>query len=90
MQFLVLSYANKYPQLTENIGNIALLKRLASLNVIENESAEKVVIAYREYRKLQHALKLQGVTHARVEASLVAAHVEAVTSLCKQVFASIK
>jgi len=89
VQFLVLSYANKYPQLTENIGNIALLKRLASLKIIEVQAAENVVIAYREYRKMQHALKLQGVTHTRVDTSLVAAHVKAVTSLCKQVFASI-
>ena len=87
VQFLVLAHAEQYPELSENIGNIALLKRLASLNVIENESAENVVIAYREYRKMQHALKLQGVTHTRIEASLVAAHVDAVTNLWKSVFA---
>lgn len=86
VQFLVLSHANKHPELTENIGNIALLKLLASLDIIETEAAENVAVAYREYRKMQHALKLQGVTHSRVETVLVTAHIVAVTDLCKKVF----
>lgn len=86
VQFLILSYAKKHPQLTGNIGNIALLKMLASLNIIETEAAEKVAIAYREYRKMQHALKLQGVTHSRIETSSVATYSLAVTALWKQVF----
>ena len=80
----MLSYANKYPDLTENIGNIALLKRLASLKIIEVQAAENVVIAYREYRKLQHALKLQGVTHSRVDVDFVKGYVIAVVGLWKQ------
>ena len=87
VQFLVLAHAKKYPQLTENIGNIALLKRLASLNIIDVQSAEKVALAYREYRKMQHALKLQGVMQTKVEPELVVEHVVAVTRLWKQVFA---
>ncbi len=86
VQFLVLSHANKHPELTENIGNIALLKMLASLDIIETKEAENVAIAYREYRKIQHALKLQGVTHSRVETVLVAAHIAAVSVFWKQVF----
>jgi len=87
VQFLVLSHANKHPELTENIGNIALLKLQASLDIIETKAAENVAIAYREYRKMQHALKLQGVTHSRMETVLVAAHIAAVTDLWKKVFA---
>ena len=87
VQFLVLSNANKHPQLTENIGNIALLRLLASLNIIETEAAENVAIAYREYRKMQHALKLQGVTHSRVETNSVKAHIAAVTNFWKKVLA---
>ena len=86
VQFLVLSHANKHPELTGNIGNIALLKLLASLNIIETEAAENVAVAYREYRKMQHALKLQGVTHSRVETGLVASHIAAVKDLWKKVF----
>ncbi|MES2548014.1 MAG: bifunctional [glutamate--ammonia ligase]-adenylyl-L-tyrosine phosphorylase/[glutamate--ammonia-ligase] adenylyltransferase [Pseudomonadota bacterium] len=86
VQFLVLSHAKQHPELTKNIGNIALLRLLASLNIIEDEIAENVVIAYREYRKMQHALKLQGVTHSRVETSLVTAHAKAVVALWNYVF----
>lgn len=86
MQFLVLSHAKKHPQLTGNIGNIALLKLLAELSIIETEAAEKVAIAYREYRKMQHALKLQGVTHSRVETALIKDYSVAVIALWKQVF----
>ncbi len=86
VQFLVLSHASKHAELTENIGNIALLKLLASLNIIEVSAAENVAVAYREYRKMQHALKLQGVTQTKVEASAVAAHILAVSALWQQVF----
>ena len=88
VQFLVLAHANKYPQLTGNIGNIGLLKLLAKLNIIEHDLAEKVVLAYRDYRRMQHALKLQGAPHMRVEASLVTEHASAVRALWGQVFAA--
>ena len=86
VQFLVLAHAKQYPQLTNNIGNIALLKLLASLSIIETDAAEKVALAYREYRKMQHALKLQGVTQTRVEAALVTEHIVAVTVLWGRFF----
>ncbi len=87
VQFLVLVHAKQHPQLTQNIGNIALLKLLATLNIIDAGSAEKVAVAYREYRKLQHALKLQGAPHTRVEATSARAHMAAVKALWSQVFA---
>ncbi len=87
VQYLVLAHAKQYPQLTANIGNIALLKLLASLNIIDHDLAEKAVFAYREYRHTQHMLKLQGVAQLRVEISLVSEHVAAVTALWEQVFA---
>ncbi len=86
VQFLVLAHTKQHPELSENIGNIALLKLLASLNIIEVQAAENVVIAYREYRKIQHALKLQGVAHSRVEVYSVKEYIAAVTKLWKQVF----
>ena len=59
VQYLVLAHAKKYPQLTENIGNIGLLKLLGELQIIDKNCAKKVADAYREYRKLIHATKLQ-------------------------------
>lgn len=61
VQYLVLAHADQYPQLTENIGNIGLLRRCAELGLIASETlAEQVATAYREYRTIIHHLKLQG------------------------------
>jgi glutamate-ammonia-ligase adenylyltransferase len=86
VQFLVLAHAQKYPQLTENIGNIALLRMLATLNIIDSDLAEQNVVAYREYRHIQHMLKLQGASHLRVELSVVASYAVSVRALWHQVF----
>jgi len=62
VQYLVLAQAAHYPELTDNIGNIALLQRCAKLGLIESSTlAEKVADAYREYRTLIHHAKLQGL-----------------------------
>ncbi len=86
VQYLVLANAKQHPQLTANIGNIGLLKLLASLHIIEHKLAEKVVLAYREFRITQHTLKLQGATQLRVEAKSVSANVNHVSALWQQVF----
>lgn len=88
VQYLVLIHANKHPQLTGNIGNIGLLNLLASLNIIDHDFSEKVVLAYRDYRSMQHALKLQGAPHMRVELALVSEHANAVKALWGKVFAA--
>ncbi len=87
VQYLVLIHSNKYQQLTENKGNISLLKRFDALQIIDNDLAGKVIIAYREYRRMQHALKLQGAPHMRVEAALASEHASSVKALWQQVFA---
>jgi glutamate-ammonia-ligase adenylyltransferase len=87
VQYLVLAYAKQYPQLTGNIGNIGLLRLLASLNIIELDLADKVVLAYRDYRHTQHMLKLQGAAHLRVEISTVSENAAAVKALWDKVFA---
>ena len=86
VQYLVLIHANKHSQLIENKGNIALLKRLGVLQIIDKDLAEKTAIAYREYRRMQHALKLQGATQMRVELKAVSEHARAVKALWNQVF----
>ncbi len=87
VQYLVLAHAHQHPELTENIGNIALLARLASLGVIEKAQAEAVANAYRELRKKQHALRLQGHTKAQVSVHEVAHLVESVKSLWTKLMA---
>lgn len=87
VQYLVLAHARQYPQLTGNIGNIGLLRLLASLNIIDQDLAGNVVLAYRDYRHTQHMLKLQGAAHLRVEMSAVREHATAVRTLWQKVFA---
>ncbi|MDP8567673.1 bifunctional [glutamate--ammonia ligase]-adenylyl-L-tyrosine phosphorylase/[glutamate--ammonia-ligase] adenylyltransferase [Methylophilus aquaticus] len=61
VQYLVLAYATKHGGLTENIGNIALLQRCASLGLLPSaQFAEQVAAAYRDYRTFIHHAKLQG------------------------------
>lgn len=61
VQYLVLAQSARHPELTDNIGNIALLQRCAKLGLIASSVlAESVADAYREYRTLIHHAKLQG------------------------------
>jgi [glutamine synthetase] adenylyltransferase / [glutamine synthetase]-adenylyl-L-tyrosine phosphorylase len=85
VQYLVLSYANKHAQLTDNYGNIALLKTLAKLDIIDKNLAEQVANAYREYRTLIHASKLQEKP-ATVQLAQIAAHQQSVIALWNAVF----
>jgi [glutamine synthetase] adenylyltransferase / [glutamine synthetase]-adenylyl-L-tyrosine phosphorylase len=86
VQYLVLGYAQRYPELTGNIGNLALLKLAVSLGLLPAELAEAAREAYREFRQQQHALRLQGSPYARVEASTLAPHAQAVVRLWQEVF----
>ncbi|MCB1986172.1 MAG: bifunctional [glutamate--ammonia ligase]-adenylyl-L-tyrosine phosphorylase/[glutamate--ammonia-ligase] adenylyltransferase [Burkholderiales bacterium] len=58
VQYLVLGYSCKYPELTGNIGNIGLLKLSAELGLISKLNAEKTRTAYREFRRIQHRQRL--------------------------------
>lgn len=60
VQYLVLSHACNHPELTGNIGNISLLKMAGKLGLISIESAKAARIAYREFRRIQHRLRLGG------------------------------
>ena len=81
VQYLVLAHAASYPQLTSNIGNINLLNMLAELGIIDSALASKVADAYRDYRSLQHAIKLQGETKVHVPVESVADKIAAVKAL---------
>jgi glutamate-ammonia-ligase adenylyltransferase len=66
VQYLVLCYAGRLPQLTGNLGNIALLKMGADLGLIDHKLADPAAHAYREFRRVQHRLRLNGAEYARV------------------------
>ncbi|MFA7269149.1 MAG: bifunctional [glutamate--ammonia ligase]-adenylyl-L-tyrosine phosphorylase/[glutamate--ammonia-ligase] adenylyltransferase [Sterolibacterium sp.] len=85
VQYLVLGHAHEYPQLTGNLGNIALLKIAGQLGLIPPAQAETVRNAYRDYRRMQHALRLNSAP-ARVEPNSVAERVAAVRELWRIVF----
>ncbi|PLC49254.1 bifunctional [glutamate--ammonia ligase]-adenylyl-L-tyrosine phosphorylase/[glutamate--ammonia-ligase] adenylyltransferase [Pollutimonas subterranea] len=65
-QYLVLCHARQHPVLLENLGNITLLRLAAEAGLISDDLARLAGDAYREFRKSQHALRLQGAEKARV------------------------
>ncbi|MDP2792789.1 MAG: bifunctional [glutamate--ammonia ligase]-adenylyl-L-tyrosine phosphorylase/[glutamate--ammonia-ligase] adenylyltransferase [Sulfurisoma sp.] len=85
VQYLVLGHAAAHRELTANKGNIALLKMAAEAGLIPADLADQVRDAYREYRRLQHGLRLNNLP-ARIEATPIADRIEAVRALWKMVF----
>jgi [glutamine synthetase] adenylyltransferase / [glutamine synthetase]-adenylyl-L-tyrosine phosphorylase len=88
VQYLVLAHAHRYPQLTGNLGNIALLKIAGELGLIPLATAMTVRDGYREYRRLQHAQRLNDAHHARVERGPLTDYIDAALKLWNIVFAS--
>ncbi len=88
VQYLVLAHAHRHPQLTGNLGNIALLKMAGELGLIPLATAMTVRDGYREYRRLQHAERLNGAQYARVEPGPLQQYIEATLDLWNTVFGS--
>ena len=88
VQYLVLGHAHTYERLCANLGNIALLGIAAELGLIPQELADPVRDTYRQYRRLQHAFRLDGISGARVERDAYARQIEAVKALWSTVFES--
>ena len=86
VQYLVLAYACDHPDLAGNIGNLALLRLAASLQLIPQDLAQRAHDAYREFRQLQHALRLQGQRYARMQIDGVSRHTDAVAQLWNWIF----
>ncbi|HZS67056.1 MAG TPA: bifunctional [glutamate--ammonia ligase]-adenylyl-L-tyrosine phosphorylase/[glutamate--ammonia-ligase] adenylyltransferase [Burkholderiales bacterium] len=85
VQFLVLAHAHRHHDLVGNLGNIALLRMAASHGLLDAELAERARNAYRDFRRLQHALRLNGASYARVPHEQIAQHAAAVRALWQQV-----
>ena len=86
VQYLVLRHAAQYPQLTANVGNIALLRVCGELGLIDPTLALSVGNAYRAMRRLQHQLRLQGRDNARLDPAQVAQHSVQVQRLWHAIF----
>ncbi|MHB1100851.1 MAG: [protein-PII] uridylyltransferase family protein, partial [Burkholderiales bacterium] len=86
VQFLVLAHAHDHPELTGNVGNIGLLGMLGEIGLIPAEIGSSAQDAYREFRRIQHRLRLAGETYARIERSRVGKEIDAVFRLWETVF----
>jgi glutamate-ammonia-ligase adenylyltransferase len=87
VQYLVLGYSHRFSALTANLGNLALLKIAAQLELIPLEIAEDVRNAYRDFRRMQHQLRLNG-TSVQVPMHEVEVRATAVRTLWAAVFDS--
>jgi len=69
VQFLVLAHASAHPELTANSGNLALLKCVGTLGLIDAQLAEEVCGTYRRLRAMQHKMRLNNQSPCRVDAA---------------------
>ncbi len=88
VQYLVLAHAQVHEALVVNRGNIGLLALASELHLVDAVAAAGAASAYRRYRGLQHALRLEGAERARVERAIVQAEIDAVLGLWRTVFGS--
>ena len=88
VQYLVLGYAHQHAELTGNLGNIALLRLAGELGLIDPALAAAVGDAYREYRRLQHAKRLNANPQALNERDGLEHHIAAVNRLSAAIFES--
>ena len=58
VQFLVLSQSGRHPELVDNVGNIALLRRAEAAGLLPQGVGERAGSAYRELRRVQHRARL--------------------------------
>ena len=86
VQYLVLAWGAIHSGLLDNMGNIELLRRCAGAGLIDPQSADDVGSAYRRYRQLQHALRLNDAQFARVPPDLVQDEVRTVRGLWRELF----
>jgi len=89
VQYLVLGYAHQHERLCGNLGNIALLGIAAELGLIPQNLADPVRDTYREFRRQQHAFRLDGIGGARVERAAYEQRIGIVKALWSHVFQTL-
>jgi glutamate-ammonia-ligase adenylyltransferase len=85
VQFLVLAHSGRYPQLLDNVGNIALLQRAEAAGLLGAGIGVAAANAYRELRRAQHRARLDE-RPTQVEPAVLAQEREAVLALWRAVF----
>jgi len=86
VQYLVLAHARQHPQLTGNIGNLALLKLAGELGLIPVELADLNRDLYRALRQTQHRMRLNNQSPCRVAQGEI--NTDACRLLWKKLFAA--
>ena len=86
VQYLILCHAHAHDRLCGNLGNIALLGIAADLGLVPRELADPVRTIYREYRRTQHAFRLDGIAGSKVERDAYRQQIDTVRALWSHVF----
>jgi len=61
VQYLILAYAHQHPELANNTGNIALLRRCGELGYIPNDLAQHCGESYAAFRQFSHDQTLRDI-----------------------------
>ena len=85
VQYLVLAHSAAHPQLMDNVGNIALLRRAESAALLPTGCGVAAADAYRELRRAQHRARLDEQP-TQFAPELLASHRDAVLGLWQSVF----
>ena len=85
VQCLVLLYAAEYPQLADNVGNIALLQRAQACGLLKDGVGVSAAMAYRELRRVQHKARLNEEP-TQVQRPLMALERESILRLWQSIF----
>lgn len=86
VQYLILAYAHQHPELIDNVGNAALLRRAGAAGLIDVALAGSVAEGYAQLRRLQHRERLQGALEARIEQAEGAAVRQTIQTLWHALF----
>ncbi len=85
VQALVLGEGGRHPELLDDVGNIALLRRAGDAGLLPDGVASAAADAYRELRRIQHKARLDEQP-TQVEPESIAASRDAVLALRRAVF----
>lgn len=86
VQYLVLLHSAQHPFLILNKGNIALLKYCGEAGLIPKDLANDCADAYREFRRLQHASRLNNETNPLVDLTSIKSMTDNVKKLKVEIF----
>jgi len=87
VQFLVLSESARHPELADNVGNIALLKRAELAGLLPAGVGQNAASAYRKLRRVQHNARLNEAP-TQVSPPALQAEREAIQALWAATFQS--